>query len=162
MKKAFKPIVDDNSTVLILGTMPGEESLRKQEYYGHKSNQFWQIICSVLGVPFLTDYGAKKQLLLDNRIALWDVLAACEREGSADTAIQKEIPNDFSVLFAAYPNIKFVCFASKKAEEYYIKYVGKFGNKEYFTLPSPSSANARMGIDSKIKDWRIIIDLLYN
>ena len=160
MKAAFQPIIDNNCIILILGTMPGEESLCKQEYYAHKTNQFWRIIFAIFNTPVISNYETKKHLLLRNKIALWDVLAYCKREGSADSAIQCEIPNNFDKLYTEYPNLKYICFASKKAEEYYKKYIGKSESKEYYTLSSPSSAYASKSFDKKVEDWSIINKLL--
>lgn len=160
MKKAFDPIVSKNSVVLILGTMPSEESLRKQQYYGHKNNQFWKITFSLFGEEFSEDYEKRRGLLLKNRIALWDVLLCCEGEGSADSDIRNEQANNFGLFFELYPNIQTVFFASKKAEEFYSKYVGKTDRVKYFTLPSPSSANARMTLAQKIEKWKIVKDML--
>ena len=162
MISSFPPIVNHQSKILLLGTMPGEESLRKQEYYGHNSNQFWKIIFLLFGqeLTLETNYSAKRELLLNNFIALWDVLSSCKREGSADSAIKEEIVNDFDSLFRKYSQIKYVFFTSKKAEEYYIRYVGKNERMRYFTLPSPSSANARKSLKEKVKDWEIIIEAL--
>jgi hypothetical protein len=84
---SFPPISDPRSEVLVLGTMPGEMSLRLSQYYGHKGNQFWRIMFELHGVDFSADYERRRQLLLENRIALWDVLKACVREGSADSGI---------------------------------------------------------------------------
>ncbi|MFR9166072.1 MAG: DNA-deoxyinosine glycosylase [Dysgonomonas sp.] len=160
MKSSFPPIVDSNSKILLLGTMPGEESLRRQEYYAHKSNHFWQIMFSLFNEEYSTEYQLKKAFLYKHHIALWDVLAHCEREGSLDSAIKNEQINDFNALYAKYPQVKSVFFTSKVAERLYFKYIMKDADKEYYTLPSPSSANARMNLESKIKAWSIISDVL--
>lgn len=158
MVSSFPPLINENSRILLLGTMPGVESLRKQEYYGHPSNHFWRILFTLLDVDtsLLSDYEAKTRILLDNKIALWDVLAFCDREGSADSAIKSEIPNDFNRLHKEYPLIKDIFFTAKKAEDYYAKYVGEKSYFNYYTLPSPSSANARKKLEEKVEDWRII------
>ncbi|WPV65956.1 DNA-deoxyinosine glycosylase [Chitinophaga sp. LS1] len=87
IKKAFSPIVDENSKILILGTMPGERSLQQQQYYGHKGNQFWKLIFTLVDKPLSDNYEDKKRLLLNKGIALWDVLEYCERTSSADSAM---------------------------------------------------------------------------
>ena len=84
---SFDPIVDDKSRVLILGTMPGVESLRKQKYYGHPRNAFWPIIAAVCGRELPVSYVEKTAMLLDGGIALWDVCRGCEREGRPLAAI---------------------------------------------------------------------------
>jgi TDG/mug DNA glycosylase family protein len=159
-KIAFPPIADSNSRILLLGTMPGEESLRKQEYYGHKSNQFWKILFTLFNQPFSTDYIERAALLIENKIALWDVLSSCEGQGSADTNIKEEQPNDFRLFFSTYPHITHIFFTSKKAEAFYKKYVGFDNDKIYLTLPSPSPANAGMPMVKKLEQWKIVFSVL--
>ena len=154
MKKAFASLADDNSTMLILGTMPGEKSLQLQEYYGNRGNQFWRIMFAVFNEPFTLDYTAKLNFLKRNGIAVWDVLEYCEREGSLDSNIKNEVPNDFAAFYAKHPNIKTVFFSSKNAAAYYDKYVGKREHLVYITLPSPSGVNASMPYVKKLEIWR--------
>jgi hypoxanthine-DNA glycosylase len=154
MKKAFAPFADDKSTILILGTMPGEKSLELQEYYGNRGNQFWRLIFAVFDEPFTLDYPVKLEFLKRNGIAIWDVLEYCEREGSLDSNIKNEVPNDFENFYAKHPNIKKVFFSSKNAAAYYNKYVGRKEHLSYVTLPSPSGANASMRYEKKLEIWR--------
>lgn len=155
-KIAFGPIANERSRILILGTMPSEESLRKQERYGHKSNQFWKIIFTLFEKSLPENYEEKINLLVENHIAIWDVLHSCEGSGSLDSNIKNEKANDFKKFFKEYPQIRHIFFTSKKAEEFYRKYVGFDENKIYITLPSPSSANARMTLAEKIEKWKIL------
>jgi hypoxanthine-DNA glycosylase len=83
---SFPPIVSEKSKVLILGTMPGDRSLKLNQYYGHNGNNFWKIIFTICEEPFSPDYEKRKNVLLNNNLALWDVLQACEREGSSDSS----------------------------------------------------------------------------
>ena len=106
VKHAFPPIVDENSKILILGTMPGEKSLQRNQYYAHKNNQFWKIIFILFQQPLTEHYDARKAILLKNHIALWDVLKACEGEGSSDKNIMNAVPNDFVSFYKRYPKIK--------------------------------------------------------
>ena len=155
-KIAFPPIVNNDSQILILGTMPGDRSLQLQQYYGHAGNHFWKILFTLFNMPFTKDYEVRRQLLIDHGIALWDVLRACECEGSSDNNIKNEVPNDFQSFYSTYPAIKHVFFASKKAEAFYDKYVGKDPGKEYKTLPSPSSANTWSTLEQKVEVWKQI------
>lgn len=155
-KIAFDPIANKDSKILILGTMPSEESLRKQERYGHKSNQFWKIIAAIFNVPLPDRYEDKGAILTENNIAIWDVLHSCEGEGSLDSDIKNEQPNDFSRFYKEFPQIKYVFFTSQKAETFYKKYVGFDKERTFITLPSPSSANARMRLEEKIERWKIL------
>jgi hypoxanthine-DNA glycosylase len=96
-------------------------------------------------------------LLAVRGIALWDVLQYCEREGSLDSKIKNEIPNNFKAFYANYPSIKHVFFSSKNAAAYYDKYVGRKKEINYDVLPSPSGANASKSYSDKLKEWKIKI-----
>jgi hypoxanthine-DNA glycosylase len=160
MKAAFPPLVDTNSKILILGTMPGERSLELQQYYGNRGNHFWKLLFLVLDRPFTLDYESRKKLLQDSGIALWDVLAYCEREGSLDSNIKNEEANDFDAFHKLYPQIKTVFFSSKNAEKFYEKFAGKRNDLQYFTLPSPSGANASKNFQQKLDEWKLISQFL--
>ncbi|TDQ08410.1 DNA-deoxyinosine glycosylase [Pedobacter metabolipauper] len=157
MKTAFPPIAGPESRILILGTMPGDRSLKLQQYYGHSGNHFWKMMFLLFDKTFTPDYETRKQLLLDHGIALWDVLQACECEGSSDNNIKNEVANNFSAFYTAHPYIKTIFFASKKAEAFYDKYVIKDPAKTYDTLPSPSSANTWKTFDQKLEEWKKIL-----
>ena len=150
MKKAFDPIVTPHSRILILGTMPGEKSLELQQYYGNRGNQFWKLLFMITAEAFTSDYEARINLLHRYKIALWDVLQYCERQGSLDSNIK----NDFEAFYNKYPNIKHVYFSSKNAAKYYDKYVGRNERLIYHVLPSPSGANATKSFTEKLTEWR--------
>ena len=160
MKKySFSPISHPTATVLILGTMPSEQSLALQQYYGHPRNAFWKIIFSVLETPFSTNYEQRKNILLENRIALWDVLEACMRKGSLDSAIEEEVPNDFVSFLKAHPNIQYIFFNGQKAAKYFKQYVAVGDGYTQLTLPSTSPANAGMSFEKKLVEWERIKQL---
>lgn len=159
MKKySFEPLVNENSRILILGTIPSIESMRKQERYGHKSNQFWKILFTLFEKPLPDNYEEKNALLTESNIAIWDVLDSCEGEGSLDSNIKNEKPNDFNSFFKKHPQIKYVFFTGKKAAEFYKKYVGFDDDRTYIILPSPSPANARMTLNQKIEEWKVLLE----
>lgn len=160
MKQAFPPLVNQNSKILILGTMPGEKSLELQEYYGNKGNSFWKLLFTLFKRPLPKEYIEKKQLLEENNIALWDVLAYCERTGSLDSNIKNEKANDFESFYKQYPNIKHVFFSSKNASNFYDKYVGRKKDLQYSILPSPSGANASKSFLQKLEEWEAILEAL--
>lgn len=160
MKQAFPPLVNQNSKILILGTMPGEKSLELQEYYGNKGNSFWKLLFTLFNRPLPKEYIEKKQLLEENNIALWDVLAYCERTGSLDSNIKNEKANDFESFYKQYPNIKHVFFSSKNASNFYDKYVGRKKDLRYSILPSPSGANASKSFLQKLEEWEAILEAL--
>ena len=156
MKNAFPPIADESSKILILGTMPGERSLELQQYYGNKQNQFWKLLFAVTGQPFTDNYIERVAFLREKHIALWDVLSGCEREGSLDSKIRDAVANDFELFYNAHPNITTIFFSSKAAENFYNKLVGKKDGQAYFTLPSPSGANASQSFAQKLDKWALI------
>lgn len=161
--KSFVPIVNRDSRVLILGSMPGVESLVKGEYYGNARNHFWKIIYQLFDSELETTYEQKLRFLLSKGLALWDVIDHCDREGSLDSNINNEVANDFDTFFAKYPNIRFVVFNGAKAFETYKKHIG-FDDKNgivFKQLPSTSSANTQK-YDSKLKQWSILIELTVN
>lgn len=160
MKQAFPPLVNQNSRILILGTMPGEKSLELQEYYGNKGNSFWKLLFTLFDQPLPKEYAEKRQLLEENDIALWDVLAYCERTGSLDSNIKNEKANDFESFYKQYPNIKHVFFSSKNASNFYDKYVGRKQDILYSILPSPSGANASKSFSQKLDEWEAILEAL--
>lgn len=148
--KSFESIADKNSKVLILGTMPGVISVNTEEYYGNSDNLFWDIIFRVC-IPewncleiVSCNYETKRQLLLTNNIALWDVLEYCERKGSLDKDIRSQIHNDFITFFEKYPQIKTVFFNGKEAQKYFqelksgIRIIEEI---EFITLQSTSPRN---------------------
>jgi hypoxanthine-DNA glycosylase len=161
--RSLDPIIDENSRVLVLGTMPSPESLRRQPYYANPRNQFWKIIYRVPAESEEppSDYRERINFLKKNGIALWDVLESCERAGANDSMIRNGKPNDFNMLLRQYPNPPRI-FSNGKTAEYFFK---KCGCPEFVTvrperLPSTSSANARISVDEKIRCWRVIRDFL--
>ncbi len=159
MKRSFPPLINPNSRILILGTMPGEKSLACQQYYGNKQNQFWRILYRVFQREYSEDYETRKSLLMEFDIALWDVLYSCEREGSLDSKIKEAKANDINELILAYPKLKTIVFSSKNAEKFFYKYLCEKPDVEYVTLPSPSGAHASMRLQEKIEHWKIITQL---
>lgn len=152
---SFPPIIDAGCRVLVLGTMPGVQSLKKQQYYGHKQNTFWKIIFSLFDEEFTEDYSRKKEVLLRHHIALWDVLKSCEREGSADADIKNPVPNDFKSLFIDYPGINHIYFNGAFAQKLFQRHVkGTFDIKDMqlHLLPSTSPANA-LRFEDKLLKW---------
>lgn len=153
--ESFEPVVDASCRILILGTMPGIESLRRQEYYGHPQNAFWRIMGDVLGFDAKMDYSKRLQHVLERQVALWDVIASCERETSADSKIKNAAPNAIGDLIATYSNIGHIYFNGRKAEQFFMKHIAPTieGDVRYTYLPSTSPANARLRYDAKREIW---------
>ena len=161
MKKGLPPVVGDNPKVLILGTLPGDESIRLQQYYSQKGNRFWKIVYSLLGdgktIP--TGYDEKIQFLKDKGIALWDVLHKAKREGSLDSNIQDEVPNDLMSFLKNHPTIKLVAFNGKPPRKEFDKYFSGIvteANFKLVTLPSTSGSNCQCSISELLANWQII------
>lgn len=153
IKYSFPPISNADAKVLILGTMPGAKSLALNQYYGHPQNAFWKIMFTLFDTPYSKEYEERKNLLLNNHIAVWDVLEACLREGSLDSAIQEEVPNDIESFLKLHPNIRHIFFNGQKAAAFFKKYIKL--EQEYYltTLPSTSPANAGKTFENKLKEW---------
>lgn len=154
--KCFPPVVDEKSRVIILGSMPGRESLRKNEYYGHGRNQFWNIIYSLYGDEPEQDYTKKLGFLKEKRVALWDVIKTCYRKGSLDANITGEEANDFDTLFHNYPGIHHIFFNGTKAYETFRRQIGfKYSRLTYTKLGSTSPANV-MKFEQRLENWSVV------
>lgn len=161
------PVYDADARVLILGSMPGEASLTARQYYAHPKNQFWDIMGALVGAGRNLEYEERLEALKQAGIALWDVIASCERTGSLDAAIRSEtvVPNAILAICSRCPNLKTLCFNGKAAERYYNQYVYNdnpqaFEKFQVHSLPSTSPAYAAMTLDEKLKQWRKILPML--
>lgn len=153
MKKSFAPLINENSRILILGSLPGAESLRVQQYYAYKYNHFWKIIFEIFnGGEVLTDYDAKRRLLLGAGLALWDVVESAERDGSLDSRIKKLKPNDIPALLESCANVRFLIFNGGFAFSSYKKCFGE-PSLPYERVLSTSPACARR-FEEKLEQWR--------
>jgi len=154
---SFPPIASSRSKVLILGTIPGKESLRMEAYYAHGQNAFWKIIFALHELPFSFDYNVRKEVLIKNDIALWDVLKACTRESSLDNDIRLEMPNDLQAFLQSHPSILKIFFNGQSAAKYFRKYFPGISLPTQ-TLPSTSPAHA-IKWDQKLLAWQVIKDI---
>ena len=157
--KSFKPSIDNNSKILILGSMPGVKSLEEQQYYAHPQNRFWKVMSEICNEPEMPkfDYVIKLKTLLKNNIALWDTIKSCKRDGSLDSNIQNETPNDIRKLLSEYPNINIICLNGNKSYSAFKKYFPDLLEKyTCYKMPSTSPANARYNLSSLTKAWSII------
>lgn len=147
--------------MIILGSMPGAESLRRHQYYGHPRNQFWRIIYMLFNVSYEEDYTSRLRFLTGKGIGLWDVIESCERQGSLDSDIKNERINDFPWLFKTYPGIRYVLFDGAKAYETFRKKVGfaVADGVTYKKLPSTSPANA-IPLERKFNEWKVLTEYL--
>ncbi|QSN62068.1 DNA-deoxyinosine glycosylase [Caballeronia sp. M1242] len=152
----FAPVGDAHTHTLILGSFPGVASLAVTQYYAHPRNQFWRLVGAVIGEP-LHELAYEERLarVMKHGIGLWDVLAACEREGSLDSAIRNASPNDFAVFRERFPTLRKVCFNGKTSG----KFAPVIAAAGYATLvlPSSSPANAILSFDQKLRIWRDLL-----
>ena len=160
-KFSFPPIVGANARLLILGTLPGEESLRLQQYYGHPRNHFWPLIAAIFDESLSATYAERERLLKRNRWALWDVLESAERVGSLNSAIRNPTANAFAKFFAGYPDIRTIAFNGQKARSLFRKYVVKQGviaegDFTWLDLPSSSPLYTKP-FEEKLAVWRAML-----
>lgn len=158
IKYSFAPIVPTAARLLILGTLPGEESLRLQQYYGYPRNHFWPLIAALSNKPLPASYEERTALLKINRWALWDVLEGAERIGSSDAAIRNPTANAFGEFFTTYPSIRTIAFNGQKARDLFRRFVVKprlvsEGNFAMIDLPSSSPLYTK-SFDEKLAVWR--------
>jgi hypoxanthine-DNA glycosylase len=160
-KQGLPPLIDQKSRVLILGTLPGDQSLRQQQYYADPSNQFWALLAGAFDTPVGNTYPERLEFLATHRVALWDVLKSAERSGSTDKAITNAKPNDFDDLFIHFPGVQRVAFNGTKAATLWRKYIrpGTGVPLDSLTtkaLPSSSATPGRhvLPFDEKIVRWR--------
>jgi len=153
---SFEPLSTPAAKVLVLGTLPGRESLRRGEYYAHPRNAFWRIIEAVFGIPAEAEYADRVRRLNAAGVALWDVCAAAHRPGSLDTSISSEIPNDFAKFLRTHQRVKLIGFNGAKAAALFRKHVSLNVDIPRVDLPSTSPTNAAVPLAEKVKRWSII------
>ena len=162
--RSFGPIAGRDARILILGSMPGRASLAAGQYYAHRQNAFWRIVCSLFGIDPASPYEARVRALRASRIAVWDVLRSCVRPGSLDSSIEEEAANDFNAFFRRHPGIAHVFFNGAKAEASFRRHaLPAIGTPlrdrviSYYRLPSTSPAHASLSYARKLKAWRAIL-----
>lgn len=160
--RSFPPVEDATASALILGSMPGKESLRAGQYYAHRRNAFWPIMGDMIGAAPTLPYETRIQILKSAGIALWDVLASCTRNSSMDSDIDEAsiCPNNFELFFLNHPDIRYVFFNGTMAEKVFHKQVQPLLELRPLhcqRLPSTSPANASMPYEQKLKAWKVIL-----
>ena len=159
--QGLPPLLDANTRLVVLGSFPGVASLRAQQYYGHPQNQFWKIMATLLS-PNVAEilampYAERAQWLLAQGVGLWDVYAACDREGSLDSHIKNAQPNDLQSLRTRCPAL--VAIAHNGAESFkHAKFTQALGLPAH-RLPSTSPANASWSLERKIEAWQSVLTL---
>ncbi|WP_404985422.1 DNA-deoxyinosine glycosylase [Chryseobacterium sp. M5] len=156
---SFPPFIDEQSKILILGSIPGVKSLEKQQYYAHPQNKFWKIIFELFSEEFTEDYSVRINILKKNHIAIWDVIDSCERKGSLDSEIKNEEANQIEKLLENYPNIKAVFCNGGKSYKNLQKLLGKNFRIPIYLLPSTSPLHT-ISFERKFEDWKKVLDYL--
>lgn len=149
------PVYDEESKILILGTFPSVKSREGEFFYHHPQNRFWRVISAIYNERLPETIDKKKQLLLRNQIALWDVIHSCEVSGSADSSIRNVIPNDITPILQQ-ASIQRIYANGATAFRLYKRYIYGSTGRESILLPSTSPANASYSLDKLIEIWSII------
>jgi len=150
---SFSPLIDSQSRILILGSLPGVESLRQQQYYAHSRNSFWRVVYAIYGDNLDEEYSHRCEFILSNKLALWDVCSSAIRIGSADDKMVDIEPNDVMGLLIDYPNIRRIVLNGRKAEKEYHRYFSELSIPAVYA-PSASPALAALNFDEKLSAWR--------
>lgn len=154
----FAPLASTNSRVLIVGSYPSPKSFDEGFYYGNPHNRFWPLMARLLGKEDPRDIAQKEKLIIENRLALWDVLKSCTIQGASDATITDVVINDIVGFVKKYP-IKAVFCNGAAAYKYYGKYCADAGVPAY-AMPSTKPANARFRMDDLVKEWQALLPLL--
>jgi len=149
------PIYNENSKILILGSFPSVKSREGQFFYHHPQNRFWKVLAAVTGQPVPGSVEEKKQFLLEQQIAVWDVIASCEIKGSSDSSIRNAVPNDLKPILET-ADIEQIYTNGATAYQLYQKYTFPATGRKAVKLPSTSPANAACTLDRLIEQWGII------
>ena len=153
LKHTFDPVFNEESKILILGSFPSVKSRENQFFYGHPQNRFWKVMASVLNWEVPETIEEKKEMLLTNHVAVWDVIASCSIMGSSDTSIKDVVVNDFSRILEN-SKVERIYVNGGKAYELYHKYAEKITGIKAVKLPSTSPANAAWNLEKLQKAWK--------
>lgn len=149
------PLFNEESETLILGSFPSVKSREATFFYGHPQNRFWTVIAEIYGCEKPQTVEGKKKLILNNKLAMWDVIESCEIEGSADSTISNVTANDLSVILNN-SRVSRIFVNGKTAEKYYNKYTYPKTGIKAICLPSTSPANAAWSVEKLVEAWKKI------
>ena len=159
LKTGLPALLNVETRILVLGSLPGDESIKQQRYYAKPQNQFWPIMYAVLdaGTP-APQYADRVGLLLRRGIGLWDVLHSAEREGSSDSKIRNPVPNDFRRLLERHPLIERILLNGTTAQSYFKRY-NRGCTIEALYVPSSSPVPGKhvLSLERKIEKWRVAV-----
>lgn len=153
----FAPVYDEHSRILILGTFPSVKSREQRFYYGHPQNRFWKVLTSLTRWPQIPQtIEEKKQMLLQNGIAIWDVIQSCDIAGSSDSSIKNVVPSDIGSILKD-SGIKRIYANGNMAKKLYEKYILPEIGVPIIGLPSTSPANAAYSLERLKESWKQIL-----
>ena len=152
---SIPPVYDEHSTILILGSFPSVRSREVGFFYGHPQNRFWKVVCTIFEEHLAETVEQKKAFLLRNGIALWDVVASCDIQGSADSTMRHAVANDISPILSTAP-IRQIFVNGQTAARYYDRLTKPSVGRDAILLPSTSPANASWPLEKIIEAWYII------
>lgn len=154
------PLIDKDSTVLILGSMLSPKSAQAAFYYAHPQNRFWRVLFALFGEEYSTDEAVKTRLALSHHVALWDVINSCNIIGASDNTINNVVYNDIDGLLAHYPSITRIFTTGGKAHELLMRYNRDINNpiiSAAMRLPSTSPQNCKVSLDKLIAAYSVIV-----
>ena len=151
----LEPVFDASSRVLLLGTMPSPKSREAGFYYAHPQNRFWKVLAAVLDCPVPQTIPEKQAMLHANHIALWDVIASCDIEGSSDSSIKNAVPNDLTPILTT-ADIRQIYCNGATSHRLYQKYLAPLTGRDAVKLPSTSPANAAWQLERLTQEWTCI------
>lgn len=149
----IEPIFNRDSKILILGSFPSVKSREAQFFYHHPQNRFWKVLAKIFNCEVPQTVEEKKQFLLNNQIAVWDVIASCEIKGSSDSSIKHVVPNNLTRILST-ANIEQIYANGGTAFQLYEKYCKRQINMPAVKLPSTSPANAAYSLEKLTEIWK--------
>lgn len=152
----IKPVYDENSKILVLGSFPSVKSREENFFYGHPQNRFWKVLAAVFETEVPNTVEEKRVFLLEHKVAVWDVIQSCDIVGSSDSSIKNVAANDLSEILSC-AEIKQIFVNGKTAEQYYKKYIEKKIERKAICLPSTSPANAAWNVERLVEAWKQIL-----
>ena len=155
VRHEIPPLYDAHAKILILGSCPSVKSREGHFFYNHPQNRFWRVLAAVTGEETPGSIPEKRAFLLRNGIALWDVIASCEIQGSSDSSIRNVVPNDIRPILET-ADIRQIYVNGGTAEKLYKKYIFPVTGRTAVRLPSTSPANAACSLEKLMEQWKTV------
>jgi hypoxanthine-DNA glycosylase len=160
VKRSFAPVADERTRLLVLGSLPGEESLARARYYANPRNHFWRLMSEVIGADLVgLAYEARLDQLLGARVGLWDSVGTATRPGSLDGAIRLHSANALRELADSLPALRAIAFNGGTSARIGMKALGANPPWPLLLLPSSSPAFT-LAYERKLEAWLALRDYL--